>query len=184
MLEALVTDLSHYTRGKKSFSDKTIAQGPSSNINKEEGFFNRTTRYYKYLENKDINYFLRLISKPESMKDPTLAFIHNTSLEMGLEVFDIIPTMSLNTRNLINNYFIDAITIEVKAFKDLEKGIQRGYLHATCTFLTYFQSSRKKPDLRGAYSGGKFKGAAPSVGIQDNQSNKGKRRRHKRQREH
>ena len=48
--------------------------------------------YMHLLENKDINHFLCLTSKHDFMEDLTLAFIYNTSLEMGLEVFDIIPT--------------------------------------------------------------------------------------------
>ena len=71
-LEELVLDQS-FIGGNREVRDRTIQAGPHKDVNKEEDFFNRTTRYYKFVEDKDIPALLRLVSKPDFMQDPNAA---------------------------------------------------------------------------------------------------------------
>ena len=129
------TDLSQFIGGHRNMRDRTIQAGPHKDVNKEEDFFNRTTRYYKFVEGKDIPALLRLVSKPDFMQDPTRASIYTLTLELGQEAFGKIADRSLVSRKLLNQYYPDQV--EVQPFKELARSTRRGYLNVTATFLVY-----------------------------------------------
>ncbi len=88
------------------------------NIDKEGTFFNRTSKYYKYLEDKDINLLLTLVDT-NLTKDSFLEFLYNNIIKLGLESFNSIETKPLSIRISINETFSSNTKRETKPFKVL-----------------------------------------------------------------
>ena len=80
------------------------------NINKEEDFLNRSTRYYKYLQGKDI----------PALDDPLLMHIHDLTMDLGMDAFGLVPSLSVGTRELVNTFYTNAVEMRrIRPFQEL-----------------------------------------------------------------
>ena len=95
-------------------------QAPSAvNINKEEDFFNRSTRYYKYLQGKNITTLLATV-RPRALDDPVLLQIHELTMEAGMDAIGLVLTLSVGTRELVNTFYTNAMEMRrIQPFQEL-----------------------------------------------------------------
>ena len=109
------SSISNYTKQYNSIVKTNLSTiSKPLNTNREEGFFNKTTRYFKYLEGKDLEFLIDTIDSSKFLENNLLKFLYNTTFNLGLESFNIIENLSFNTRKRINNYYINDSNIEVK----------------------------------------------------------------------
>ena len=132
------SSISNYTKQYNSIVKTNLSTiSKPFNTNREENFFNKTTRYFKYLEGKDLEFLIDTIDLSKFLENNLLKFLYNTTFNLGLESFNIIENLSFNTRKSINNYYINDSNIEVKAFKELELSTRRNYLKPISSFIVY-----------------------------------------------
>ena len=110
------------------------------NVNKEEDFFNRSTRYYKYLQGKDIPTLLATVH-PSALNDPLLMHIHDLTMDLGMEAFALVPSLSVGTRELVNTFYTSAVEMHrIRPFQELNPSTRRQYLRGMCMFVVYLVS--------------------------------------------
>ena len=140
------SSISNYTKQYNSIVKTNLSTiSKPLNTNREEDFFNKTTRYFKYLEGKDLEFLIDTIDSSKFLENNLLKFLYNTTFNLGLESFNIIENLSFNTRKSINNYYINDSNIEVKAFKELELSTRRNYLKPISSFIVYLYIIYNKP---------------------------------------
>ena len=141
------SSISNYTKQYNSIVKTNLSTiSKPFNTNREEDFFNKTTRYFKYLEGKDLEFLIDTIDLSKFLENNLLKFLYNTTFNLGLESFNIIENLSFNTRKSINNYYINDSNVEVKAFKELELSTRRNYLKPISSFIVYLYIIYKKPN--------------------------------------
>ena len=70
------------------------------------------------------------------MKDETLAFLYNTTMEIGEETFEGFPNLSIVARKAINHFYLDTVR-EAQVFRELGQSSRKGYLDTICKFMVY-----------------------------------------------
>ena len=120
----------------KTLRDANIL-GASSNtfIDKEATFFNRTTYYYKYLEDKDTNILKGLIYLDLGYPNfYTLLF--KSTIELGYEISSKLDNLSLTTRSILNNTKSNT-NKQVNRFKELYPSTKRSYFREFSFLIVY-----------------------------------------------
>jgi hypothetical protein len=107
----------------------------NSDIDKEATFFNRTTYYYKYLEDKDINILRDLVYL--DIKTPSFYnLLFESTIDLGFSLSDNLKNLSLSTRSILNNTKSNS-NREVKRFKELYPNTKRAYFREFGYLIIY-----------------------------------------------
>ena len=99
------------------------------------------------------------MNKSKFMEDQTLAFLYNTTVEIGQETFDGFPNLSIVACKAIDPFYIDS-TREVQVFRELGETTRKAYLDIMCKFMVYLLTishhehhGSKEPALRESLKG-------------------------------
>ena len=106
------------------------------NIDKEATFFNRTTKYYKYLEGKDINTLvglIRVLLSSERFED----LLFKTTREVGNKISRTIEDKPLAIRVSLNETYNTTTKLETKAFKTLDLASRGAYFKSIALLIVY-----------------------------------------------
>lgn len=140
--------IKEYTKEYNSIVESSIyRESTNTNISKESTFFNRTTKYYKYLENKDTTILKDFIYKDLEAKDTFLELLYNLTIKLGYELSNDIESLSLSSRVLFNNTK-SRNNKAIKEFKSLENPTKRTYYREFAYLVVYiYNISTKYRDI-------------------------------------